>query len=372
MKRPLHIVHTEASLGWGGQEIRILTEAEGMAKRGHRVTLIAPREANINRESAARGIATVTLPIGRKNLRGLFALRTWLKANPCDVINTHSSTDTWLGALACRTLGNAPPLVRTRHISAPVPDNATTRWLYNKATRFIATTGEKLREQMIREAHVDPARVVSVPTGIDLSRYRPGDKAARRTELQLPRDVAIVGIVATLRSWKGHRYLLEALAPLGDTRLVIVGDGPQRAALEAQVDSLNLRSRVVFTGNLKDVAPWLQAFDLFALPSYANEGVPQALMQAMACGLPVISTPVGSIAEIVADGETGLLVTPEDAVTLRAAIESLLADPELRRRLGGAARARAEARFSDELMVTRMEAVFTAAAENRGLDVGSL
>ena len=108
MKRPLHIVHTEASLGWGGQEIRILTEAEGMAKRGHRVTLIAPHEANIKRESEARGLTTITLPIGRKNLRGLFALRAWLKTNPCDVINTHSSTDTWLAALACATLGNAP------------------------------------------------------------------------------------------------------------------------------------------------------------------------------------------------------------------------------------------------------------------------
>lgn len=369
MTRSLHIVHTEASLGWGGQEIRILTEAEGMVKHGHRVTLIAPHEANIRRESESRGLPTVALPIGRKNLRGLFALRAWLKANPCDVINTHSSTDTWLSALACATLDKPPPLVRTRHISAPVPDNFTTRWLYNKATRFIATTGEKLREQMMREAHVDAARVVSVPTGIDLARYRPGDKSARRAELQLPQDGLIVGIVATLRSWKGHRFLLEAIEPLRDARLVIVGDGPQRAALEAQVDSLSLRSRVTFTGNQKDVAPWLQAFDLFALPSYANEGVPQALMQAMACALPVISTPVGSIAEIVEEGKTGLLVTPEDVLSLRQAIERLAGDEGLRRSLGTAARARAEARFSDELMVTRMERLFAAAAERRALDV---
>jgi glycosyltransferase involved in cell wall biosynthesis len=369
MTRPLHIVHTEASLGWGGQEIRILTEAEGMVKRGHRVTLIAPQESNIRRESEARGLSTVALPIGRKRLGGLFSLRAWLRDNPCDVINTHSSTDTWLSALACATLGNAPPLVRTRHISAPVPDNVTTRWLYNKATRFIATTGEKLREQMIREAHVDADRVVSVPTGIDLSRYKPGDKAARRAELSLPQDAIIVGIVATMRSWKGHRFLLEAIAPLGDLRLVIVGDGPQRPALEARVDSLNLRSRVTFTGNLNNVAPWLQAFDLFALPSYANEGVPQALMQAMACALPAISTPVGSIAEIITDNETGLLVTPEDVVTLRIAIEKLVGDADLRKRLGDAARARAEARFSDELMVQRMERLFSAAVERRALDV---
>ena len=100
-------------------------------------------------------------------------------------------------------------------------------------------------------------------------------------------------------------------------QLVIVGDGPQRGALEAQVAALQLHGRVRFTGNLKDVAPWLQAFDIFALPSYANEGVPQAIMQAMACGLPVVSTPVGSIGEIVSHEETGLLVAPHDATSLR-------------------------------------------------------
>ena len=129
--KPLHILHTEASLGWGGQEIRILTEAEGMIARGHHVTLIAPAEANIRREGEARGIPTLALPIGKKRLSGLFALRNWLKNNRCDVINTHSSTDTWLAALACATMSDAPPLVRTRHISAPVPDNFSSRWLYN-------------------------------------------------------------------------------------------------------------------------------------------------------------------------------------------------------------------------------------------------
>ena len=87
------MLHTEASLGWGGQEIRILTEATGMAARGHRVSLIAPPESNIYREACERGMAAFALPIGRKNPRGLLALRQWVKANTPDVINTHSSTD---------------------------------------------------------------------------------------------------------------------------------------------------------------------------------------------------------------------------------------------------------------------------------------
>ncbi len=117
-------------------------------------------------------------------------------------------------------------------------------------------------------------------------------------------------------------------------------------------------------GNQADVAPWLQALDLFCLPSYANEGVPQALMQAMACGLPVISTPVGSIGEIVQDGDTGRLVPPGDVPALAAAIESLLADPALRARLGASARAAALGRFGEDRMVERMIDVFTAVARS--------
>ena len=144
----------------------------------------------------------------------------------------------------------------------------------------------------------------------------------------------------------------------------MVGDGPQREALEALARELGIADRVRFAGNQSDVAPWLQSLDLFCLPSYANEGVPQALMQAMACGLPVISTPVGSIAEIVQDGDTGRLVQPEDAAALRAAIESLLADGPLRSRLATNARSAALQRFGEDRMVERMIDVFTAVARS--------
>ncbi len=185
---------------------------------------------------------------------------------------------------------------------------------------------------------MSPARVVSIPTGIDLDRFKPGARDEARAALGLDREGALIGIVATLRSWKGHRYLFEAFAGLADrgARLVVVGDGPQREALEALAKELGIAGRVRFAGNQADVAPWMRALDLFCLPSYANEGVPQALMQAMACGLPVVSTPVGSIAEIVQDGDTGRLVPPEDAQALRAALEALLADEALRARLGHA------------------------------------
>ena len=365
----MKILHTEASLGWGGQEIRILTEAAGMIARGHAVELACPAEARIFAEAPRHGVPAHAVPIGRKSLSGLLAMRRFLRAHPCDVVNTHSSTDTWLAALA--SLGwSAPPLVRTRHISAPVPDNRATRWLYRRASTHVVTTGEALREQLIRDNDLPAARVTSVPTGIAPERFPPTDAAvrrARRLELGLPPDAPIVGIVATLRSWKGHRYLIEALRALPDarTRLVIVGDGPQRDALAALAAAPDIAGRVVFAGNRNDVAPWLQSFDVFALPSYANEGVPQALLQAMFTGLPAVTTDAGAIPEIAIDGETALVVPREDAAALAGALGRLLADADLAGRLGRAARERVLARHGLAAMLDRMESVFAQAAGGR-------
>lgn len=359
----LHIVHTEASLGWGGQEIRILTEAQGMVGRGHRITLLCPLEANIHREGVACGLDVVALPIGRKKPVGIRALRRWLREHPVDVVNTHSSTDTWLVALANALSKHPTPAVRTRHISAPVPNNAATRWLYGTASKHIVTTGERLRNTLIDDNGFDPQHITSVPTGIDTGRYVPGERRAARRQLELPEDVHMVGIVATLRSWKGHSYLLEAFSDIADrnARLLIIGDGPQRTALERLVAVLKLEDRVLMPGNQSDVVPWLQALDVFALPSYANEGVPQAILQAMSCGIPVVSTGIGSILEAVRDKETGLVVPERQVEPLHAALNRLLGDAELRLTFGDAGRKVALEKFGIEVMLDKMEAVFHGA-----------
>jgi len=353
----MKIVHTESSLGWGGQELRILAESQGLARRGHELTLLCPPEARIHAEAPGWGLRTVALPIGRKRLAGLLALRRWLRANRCDVLSTHSSTDSWLAALAA---GRKLPIVRTRHISAPVPRNAFSRWLYSRATRIV-TAGEALRLDLIERAGVLPERIASVPTGADPNLYRSGDKQAARARLELPPAALLIGIVATLRSWKGHRYLLEAL-PQGAT-LVIVGDGPQRDALGSRVKALGIENRVRFAGNQRDVVPWLQALDIFALPSYANEGVPQALLQAMLVGLPCVTTEVGSIRELATDGVTALVVPPQDVPALRLALERLMQDAGLRAQLGAAARRHCVESLSYERMLDRMEAIYREAAQ---------
>jgi glycosyltransferase involved in cell wall biosynthesis len=363
----MNIVHTENSCGWGGQEIRILNEMAGMMRRGHTVHLLCPREARIFEVATERGIPVTALPMAKKRPGGVLAVRRWLAEHPVDVINSHSSTDSWLSALACATLSKAPPLVRTRHISAPVPNNASTRWLYTRATRSIVTTGEALKAQLVRDNGYPAANIVSVPTGIDLARYAPvagpEAKMALRERLGLPPAKTIIGIVATLRSWKGHRYLIDALAQLQrpDVHLVIVGDGPQRDALDNQVHINGYDEEVTFAGNQSDVVPWLQALDIFALPSYANEGVPQAILQAFACALPVVTTEAGAIPEVARHEDTALVVKMEDAASLAAGLKRLLDDAALRQRISANALARARAHHGIDAMLDRMEAVFRAA-----------
>ena len=262
---------------------------EGFARRGHRVHLLTPENAGIF-AAARRARAPVdALPIEWKRWPGFAALRGWLGRNgrAFDVVNTHSSTDSWLVAYARLTLSGMPPVVRTRHVSTRVNRSPTTRWMYQRATAHIVVTGEALKEQLVRDNGFDPARITSVRTGIDLARFRPGDRAAMRARCGVD-DRPAVGIVATLRDWKGHDPLLDAWALLRARvpgwQLLVIGDGPRRAHLEARVDAMGLRADVRFVGNRDDVPAWLACLDLVALPSYGEEGVPQSLMQAAACG----------------------------------------------------------------------------------------
>jgi glycosyltransferase involved in cell wall biosynthesis len=364
----LNILHTESSTGWGGQEIRILTEIKGFRERGHRVTLICPPEAELTAAARSDGLDPVSLPINRKSLKGLLSMRGWLGQHVADydVINTHSSTDSWLTALALTTLPVKKPIVRTRHVSTAVNRSASTRWLYQRATRHIVTTGEALRQQLHRGNGYRLEAMTSVPTGIDLVRFRPMDRAECRKSIGLDTTVNLIGIVATLRDWKGHTYLFEAMARLAprhqNWRLLVIGDGPYEPTLRAKIAELGLHTKVNFVGRQQNVPEWLNALDLFVLPSYGDEGVPQAIVQAMACALPVISTPIGSIAEAVIDRTTGLLVPPRDSTALEAALERLIQHPELRAEYGAAGLKHARDNFSFEQMLDRMESVFKSVA----------
>jgi len=328
-----------------------------------------PAHARMTVEAARFGVPVIPLPIEFKTLAGFRALRSHLAATRPDVVNTHSSADSWLTGLACATLRNPPAIVRTRHISAPVSDNFANRWLYARA-QGVVTTGESLRRHLLETLDLDPARVISVPTGIDTERFGPvkctADKAAAKAALGLDPAQRHLGIVATLRSWKGHLFLLDALARLNrsELHLLIVGEGPMRGPIEDKITTLGLGARVTLAGQRNDPERWLQALDVFCLPSYANEGVPQAIVQAMLCALPIVTTPVGAILEAVVDGDTALIVPPQDAAALATAIARLLDDGELAARLGAAARRVASTDFSRQVMLDRMEQIFRGARTN--------
>jgi glycosyltransferase involved in cell wall biosynthesis len=352
--RKLRILHTEASMGWGGQEIRILSEAQIFRAHGHDVRIVANPGSEIVANATRYVVPAETLPLGRKTLSGVLTVRRFLKKWRPDVVNTHSSIDSWLVALARIGLRPRPRVVRTRHLSARVPRNWASRWVYNRGADFVMTTGESIVEDLTVDGFMPKTRIAAVPTGIDTDVFRPGARTAARLALGLPPEKFLFGIVATLRSWKGHGVLLEALKRAGDRsmHLVIVGDGPQQQVIEKRIEELGLSAQVTLAGRRDDVTEYLRALDVFVLPSYANEGVPQALLQAVACKLPVITCPVGGIPEVTRGLPTVKLVQPRNAEALAqamiAALTSRPADEEL-----ALARQRVVSEYSREVMYGR-------------------
>jgi glycosyltransferase involved in cell wall biosynthesis len=325
-ERKLRILHTEASVGWGGQEIRILTEAQTFIAHGHEVMVAANRGSEIAANAPRYRVPLTVLPLERRTLPGVLAVRRFAKQWRPDVINSHSSVDSWLVALARIKLDPRPRVVRTRHLSAHVPRNFASRWVYNRGADFVMTTGEAIVDALTADGFMPRERLAAVPTGIDADVFKPGDQMAARAELGLPRDKFLIGSVATLRSWKGHSYLLDALKLVAELRmhLVIVGDGPQLENLERQIAALGIAAQVTRAGRQSDVATYMRAFDVLALPSYANEGVPQALLQALAIGIPVITCPIGGIPECARGLDTVTMVPPKDSAALAAAMSAAM------------------------------------------------
>jgi glycosyltransferase involved in cell wall biosynthesis len=353
-QKTLRILHTEASMGWGGQEIRILSEAKIFRANGHEVCVLANAGSDIAANASRFGIPLTTMPLRRKTLSGVLAVRRILKEWRPDVVNTHSSIDSWLVALARIGLNPRPRVVRTRHLSARVPRNPASRWVYNRGADFVMTTGEAIVSSLSEDGFLSRERLAAVPTGIDVETFSPGDRGSARAALGLPRDRVLFGIVATLRSWKGHSILLDALKITGDAQmhLVIVGDGPQQENIQRQIAALGIADQVTLAGRQSDVVPYLRAFDVFVLPSWANEGVPQAILQAVATGLPVITCPVGGIPECTQGLATVAMVPPQDRKALAAAMKAMMAAPPDAAQLARA-RQQIAAEHSRELMYQR-------------------
>lgn len=239
------------------------------------------------------------------------------------------------------------------------------RWMAPFIGRYVAVSAD-LQNWLIEGAGIRPAKVVYIANGIDAAAFNVPRAASESRRLLgdfAPPDSVLVGNVARLDKVKDQAGLLSAFKLLCDEnapapcRLIIAGEGPQRQALERQIDQLGLVQTVRLLGDRDDVADLLAECDVFALSSIA-EGMPVTLMEAMAAGLPVVATNVGGVASVVEDGVTGTLVPASNSHALAEALKTYVADGMLRRQHGDAGRVRAAAHFSLSAMVAGYVALY--------------
>lgn len=214
-----------------------------------------------------------------------------------------------------------------------------------------------LRDYLL--AHHYPAeRIIIIPNGVSLPDLatRPAQRAALRQQYSIPADAPCVGILARLEAVKDHATFVRAASIVSAqhpaARFMIAGEGAERARLDALVAELGIASQVIFTGNVAGAEAVMAAWDVAVLCSL-HEGLPNAILETMAWGLPVVATRVGGIPDLVADGVTGLLVPPGDAAALAAALGALIADPDRAQTLGAAGRQRVADQWSVAQMVDR-------------------
>jgi len=361
------ILHTESSLGWGGQEVRVLAELEWMRAHGHWVALAAPPASAIAARAGEAGILFYPLRTHKALLPfEVLRLAAWLVRNRVDVVNTHSSNDGWLAGLAAR-VAVRPILIRSRHIEVDYPNRFWSGLAFRFLPHHVITTSQRIADRLVDELKIPPGRVTCIATGVDLARFDPALEGGLRRELGLAPDVALVGIISVLRSWKGHATFLEAAAKLLEDgrrkiHFVIAGEGPMRVVLPGQIAQAPLQGSVTLLGHRADVPNLLASLDVLVLPSYAHEGIPQIILQAQAMACAVVATTIGGIPEVVEDSVTGLLVPPRDAAALADKIAALLDDPALDARLGHAARQNIEKHHSLDAMGERLLELYGSTA----------
>ncbi len=237
------------------------------------------------------------------------------------------------------------------------------QWLYAKLPDVVVTTGEIVRRNVITQLRLPEQGVVSIPSGVDIQKFQ----AMHQDHIefsQISREPGdcVIGTVSFLREYKGLLYFLRAAnlvrAKFPHVKFVIVGDGPEYDFLKEESKKLGLANHLTMTGFREDVADLLSEMDIFVLSSTEAEGLPQALTQAMAMRKAVIATNVGSVAEVVDDQKTGLLVAPRNIEELVEAMSALVLHQEIRERLGQAARVCIEMSYSVHAMLSHTESLY--------------
>ncbi len=374
----LTIAHVLGSFGMGGAERVALDLAAAQLTAGHQVLVISldgGPEGPLGPLFRDAGIAVHTLP-KRPGIDATLPPRAaaLFARERVDIVHTHNPPPLIYTAAAARALGT--PVVHTKHGEGHMGSRGEKllRRLAAPCAQVFAAVSEETAIQAQEQRDCPPERLTVVPNGIALGRFTPDPGLRRdvRNELHIPADAWVVGTVGRIDENKNQRLLVAAMAPLiradRDLYLVLVGDGPAMSALRQAVSELepSIAARIQLLGRRTDAARIYNALDVFALPSL-SEGLPLVIPEAMASALPVISTAVGGIPDVVLAGHTGYLVPAGDIDAMRSRLAELAADRDQARILGNAGRVRALAQYSAERMHRDYLGLYQRALAGAGL-----
>lgn len=303
----MKVLHTEWSDGWGGQEIRIISEMEILREMGVELTLATRENAKIKKEAQKKGFKVYTLPFnGKFDFKTFFSLKNIIKKENIDIVNTHSGKDTWVGGLAAKT--SKIKFIRTRHLSNPI--NPSRINFINELADFIITTGSGVREAMIKNNRIKPNKIISIPTGVDENIFNP--KKYNKTEIRkkfFMNEKIAVGFLGVLRNVKRPDIFVKIAKYFPEVDFFIAGDGPKKENLKKLVNDLKLQN-VKFLGHIEKPAEFLAAIDILLLTS-ENEGVPQSVIQGLMMNKEIIASNVGSVKDLYYKNNF-LLVKPKE------------------------------------------------------------
>jgi len=366
---PVRVVEILATGTNGGAQEHVYSLLSRLDRTRYEPTVISLSSGSAERRIARLGIPVHVIeePDDAIAVGVVTALLVDLRP---EVVHNHMYRAELVGTRAAIALAEAgrprPYVVGTVHSSRirAAEDREVLRRLTPRMDHLVAVS--RAIEQKIAEERPSSVPVSLIYNGVDLVRYDHTDPCCTlREEYGLPEDAQIVGVVARLEPEKGHPTLLEAwpavLARVPLARLLVVGEGSRREALEEQAAALGIADTVVFTGRRDDVAAVTAALDIAVLPSY-REAQGLTILEAMALSRPVVASAVGGIPEMIVDGQTGLLVPPHDAGALSAAITRLLTDHAYADMLARGGHDLVHERFCVELMVYAVEEIYDEGA----------
>jgi glycosyltransferase involved in cell wall biosynthesis len=332
------------SMPVGGAETLLVNLMRRMDSKLIRPELVCLKEPGPLGEQISREFPVHSdLLAGKWDVRVLPRLARLLHRRRADVVVTVGAGDKMFWGRLAAHIAGVPVIASALH-STGWPDGVgrINRWLTRITDAFIAVADA--HGEFLCDFEKFPAEKVRViRNGVDCLAFAPcpSARAEVRRELGLDDETPLIGIVAALRGEKNHGMLVRSAAKLRekfpDAHWLIVGDGPQRAAIESYAELLEVNDRIHLLGTRHDTPRLVAALDLFTLCSL-NEASPVSILEALACGVPVVSTDVGSVNESIIEGETGLLIPSGDADAMTEAVSTLLSNPELRQAMGMAGR----------------------------------